>query len=115
INIDKIILSKGAHSNRNDGMCAMEAVAYVAGEPHTDHPQCACPVVSTFVRGLNDAIADDSRRTELLRHRIPKLVGSRSDKATEHARSLLALDWMIRHWLPTWLDLRHELHEHAVA
>lgn len=115
ININKITLRKGAHIRRNDGMCAMEAVAYAAGEPHSDAPPPACPVIAAFVRGLNDAIDDDERRTILLRHRIPKLVGSRSDKSTEHARSLLALDWLIRHWLPTWLDLRPDLHEHTAA
>jgi hypothetical protein len=115
IDINTITLSKGSHPSPDAGLCAMEAVAYAAGEPHSDAPQCACPVIAAFVRGLNDAIDDDSRRTALLRHRIPRLVGTRANAATEHARSLLALDWMIRHWLPTWLDLTPSRAEHATA
>lgn len=32
-------LLKGNHSKIEDGACALEAAAYIAGEPHTDHPE----------------------------------------------------------------------------
>ena len=38
-------LEKGAHK-RGSGMCAMEAAAYIAGEPHSDHPVCVSPVIA---------------------------------------------------------------------
>ena len=37
-------LKKGAHSSPDAGMCALEAAAWIAGEPHSDHPECVCPV-----------------------------------------------------------------------
>jgi hypothetical protein len=39
-------LSHGSHDRREDGMCLMEAVAFLAGERHSDRPVCACPVLS---------------------------------------------------------------------
>ena len=38
-------LSSGGHGGIDEGMCVMEAVAYVAGEPWSDAPACACPVI----------------------------------------------------------------------
>jgi hypothetical protein len=43
-----IHLEAGAHSNPEEGMCAMELVAYVAGEPFTDRPQCTSKVIGAF-------------------------------------------------------------------
>ncbi len=31
--LDALVLAEGAHDNPDDGMCVMEAVAYIAGEP----------------------------------------------------------------------------------
>ena len=66
----------GAHQP-NGMMCAMEAVAFVAGELWSDHPECACPVIGAFMRAWNDGLADDVERTTLLRPLVPKLVGTR--------------------------------------
>ena len=96
-------------------MCVMEAVAYVAGEPHSDHPQCACPVVGAFLRSWNDAIQDDATRTALLAPLVTRLVGSRSTRAVEVVRSDLALDWLVRVQTPAWLDLTPALAPHAEA
>mgnify|MGYP007059429784 CR=1 FL=1 len=38
--------SSGAHDTREQGMCVMEAVAYIACEQHSDRPKCACPAAS---------------------------------------------------------------------
>ena len=46
------VLKCGKHDNPEDGMCLMEAVAYVAGESLTDHPECCCPVIAEFGRCL---------------------------------------------------------------
>lgn len=45
-----LTLHEGAHKDPADGMCAMEAAAWIAGEPHSDHPACACPVIGAFMR-----------------------------------------------------------------
>lgn len=59
--IENLNLDKGAHSTRDEGVCLMEAVAFVAGEPHTDHPVCASPVLGAFGRSLNDVLSDETR------------------------------------------------------
>jgi len=94
---------------------AMEAVAYVAGEPWADHPQCACPVITDFLIAWNDGLPSDEERDQLLKPLIPRLVGSRSTRAVEERRSYLALDWLIRVHTPKWLDLVPALHDHAKA
>jgi hypothetical protein len=97
-------------------LCIMEAVAYVAGEPWSDSPACASPVVSAFLRSWNDALSD-ADRDRLLPAAVwvPRLVGSRGDPATEERRAYLALDWFIRVHAPAWLDLVTSLASHAEA
>jgi hypothetical protein len=94
----------------------MEAVAYMAGEPWSDSPACASPVVSAFLRAWNDALSD-ADRDRLLPAAVwvPRLVGSRGDPATEEQRAYLALDWLMRVHTPAWLDLVPALAPHAVA
>jgi hypothetical protein len=102
--LDARPLAKGAHDGPEDGCCIMEAVAYVAGEPWSDHPECACPVISTFLRSWNDSLPDGERDT-LLRPLVIKLVGTRSTKKIEHSRSLMCADWLVRVQTPAWLRL----------
>ena len=55
-------IKSGAHAAQDDMMCAMEAVAWLAGEQWSDKPECACPVISAFVRNWNDSISSDETR-----------------------------------------------------
>ena len=97
-------------------LCIMEAVAYIAGEPWSDSPACASPVISAFLRSWNDALSD-ADRDRLLPAAVwvTRLVGSRGDSATEVRRAYLALDWLIRVHTPAWLDLVPSLAAHAEA
>ena len=52
--LDAITLASGSHDNPDVGLCAMEAVAWLAGQGHTDHPRCASPVLGAMCRSLND-------------------------------------------------------------
>ena len=97
-------LSDGAHDEASGEMCVMEAVAFIAGEPWSDSPQCASPVIAEFMRSWNDALPDDERDA-LLRPLIPHLIGTRADDATEHRRALMAADWLVRVNTPAWLRL----------
>ena len=47
-------LKRGGHTLTDGEMCVMEAVAYVAGERWSDAPQCACPVITSFMVSWND-------------------------------------------------------------
>ena len=102
--LDTIQLAEGGHHDPEAGLCLLEAVAYVAGERHSDHPTCTSPVLGTFGRSLNDVLPDELRQG--LKPLIPQLIGTRGDGHDE-TRSLLALDWLIRTWLPAWLQLAH--------
>src|SRR5690606_12434912 len=73
--LDEIILDSGAHPDREQGVCLMEAVAWVAGEPHSDHPRCVDVALAAYGRTLNDLLRDDER--QLLVPLIPMLIGTR--------------------------------------
>jgi hypothetical protein len=105
-----MILEKGKHSDPSDGMCLLEAVALMAGEPFTDHPACVSPVLAEFGRTLNDALPDDQR--QLLAPLIPLLVGTVDAEADERD-GLRCAHWLVAHWLPAWLDLASGLEGHA--
>ena len=106
-------LSHGAHEPDGAQLCAMEAVAFIAREPWSDHPQCACPVIGAFMRSWNDCLPD-ADRTALLLPLIPRLVGTRGSKALEARRANMAVDWMVRVHAPAWLRLAG-LTDHADA
>jgi hypothetical protein len=112
--LDLTALRKGAHGTHgaHDGpagpgdeppqMCLLEAAAWVAGEPWSDHPKCVSPVLGVLGRRLNDVLPDDRRQE--LKPLVPLLLGTAGDGLDE-ARSYLALDWLIRTYTPAWLDL----------
>ncbi len=98
----QIELKKGAHSNIDEGACLMEAVSFLAREQFSDHPKCVSPVLGTFGRNLNDVLPDALRQE--LKSLIPSLPGT-ADDGMDETRGYMALDWLIRTWLPVWLDL----------
>ncbi|EQA96825.1 hypothetical protein [Sphingobium baderi] len=97
-------LSSGGHFSFEDGVCAMEAAAYIAGEPHSDHPDCACPVITAFMISWNDSLNDEDRN-RLILPLIVKTVGTRSTPEVEQRRAIMATDWLIRVHTPAWLRL----------
>ena len=102
LDLDSLTIYKGAHSESEHRMCIMEAVAYVAGEPWSDHPVCASPVISAFLRSYNDSVSDEVRQT--LKPFIPRLIGT-ANPALEERRALVAADWLVRTHTPAWLRL----------
>ncbi|MGD9631443.1 MAG: hypothetical protein AB7V18_19565 [Pyrinomonadaceae bacterium] len=56
-----IRLSFGFHAAPEDGMCVMEAVAYVSGEMHSDTPQCVCGSFIGVARAINDKMTPSQR------------------------------------------------------
>ena len=102
-------LLHGAHAP--DGkMCVMEAVAYVAGEPWSDHPACVCSVIGAFLRRWNDDLNDTDR--QMLKPFVPRLIGTKATPDIEERRAWMLMDWMIRVYTPAWLELA-ELKEQA--
>lgn len=80
-------------------MCAMEMVAWLAGEPHSDEPRCACPVIGALVRACNDAMSD-AQRNLYLRPLVPRILGTRATAAVERVRGYLVVDALVHVLLP---------------
>jgi hypothetical protein len=108
-----LYLDRGGHESPEAGMCLLEAVSYVAGEPFGDHPECVSPVIAAFGRRWNDALSDEDRN-RLLRPLIPLLVGTRTTPEDEEMRAWMAVDWLARVHTPAFLRLAG-LEEHARA
>jgi len=109
--LEHFFLRAGAHASRDDGMCAMEMVAWLAGEAHSDEPNCACPVLAALVRACNDAMSDE-QRNRYLRPLVPILVGTRATAAVERRRGMVVADTLVRILLP--MRLRRQ-RRHAEA
>jgi hypothetical protein len=113
--LEALHLSAGNHADFEKGVCVMELVSYIAGEPWSDHPTCACPVLTSFLMAWNDGLPSDAERDRLLKPLVEQLVDTRSTRAVEERRSYMALDWLIRVHTPKWLDLVPALSLHAKA
>ena len=113
--LEGLKLETGAHDAPKNGLvhaCVMEAVAYIAGEPFSDHPECASPVLGVFLRSWNDALSDEDR--QMLKPLIPRLVGTKASAKVEEKRAWMAADWLGRECSPAFLRLAG-LTEHAEA
>src|SRR5579885_842457 len=110
LDIESLELKSGGHVKNSKEFCVMEAVAYVAGEPWSDHPQCACPILSSFMRSWNDSLDDATRQK--LKPYIPRLVGTNDGNSDR--RGWMFLDWLSRECAPALLELA-QLNEHAKA
>jgi hypothetical protein len=91
--IEDIVLTTGNHLTREDGLCVMEAVAWVAGETHTDMPKCVSPVISRYCQGLNDEGNEEVR--ERLKPYIYKVIGTASPEL-DLKRAFIVADYAVR-------------------
>ena len=94
LDLEQLHLRQGTGTDVEHGVCVMQAVAYVAGEDLTDHPTCASPSISGFLRSWNDGMQDSERQS--LKQYIEPLVGSKGSDWLEVARAFKAVDWSIR-------------------
>lgn len=111
--LKKLDIKMGAHPLRESGMCVMEAVAWFAGEPHSDRPKCACPVLAHFMREWNDDLPNDKIRNDLLRPLVPLLARSKANPKVEKRRHWEITDWRIRTGVPAFLERVPETRELA--
>jgi hypothetical protein len=105
IDLDTLVLREGEHESPSAGLCVMEAAAFIAGEEHSDHPDCVSPVIAAFLRSWNDGLPDDATRTRLLKPYVRRVIGTRTTDADEETRAWLATDWLVRVQTPAWLEL----------
>ena len=102
LTLDTLVLTAGKHHTREDGMCLLEAAAWLAGKLHTDHPRCVSPVLAAFGRKLNDTLSQDDRQR--LKPYLPLMLNTAGD-GKDQARAYMALDWLTRTCLAAALDL----------
>ena len=99
------VLTSGSHDSPEEGLCLIEAAAYHAGKPHSDHADGVCPVLGAFGRALNDGPwPSDKARTEALGPLVAKLVGTRSTVAVERARAAFLAQRALTVYAPLALD-----------
>ena len=98
------MLATGQHGGSGDAMCAMEAVAYLAGEPVSDEPACASRIIAAFLRVWNDGLPQ-TERASLIRPLLTRIVGTNAPEAVERRRVGKVVDWLVRTHLPAWFRL----------
>lgn len=104
-------LKRGAHASPQDGVCAMEMVAFLERLPHSDAPECTCPVLAAFVRSVNDMLCDDERQ-QLLPY-LPRLVGTVAPEFKQARAEYLA--WQAIHVFAPIALRAVRLNDHAAA
>jgi hypothetical protein len=112
IDLESIMLAKGAHASCEKAVCVMELTSCLADEPFSDHPQCVSPVIGAFCRSWNDSLDDETRQR--LKPYAQLVIGTRTTKQDERIRAWLATDWLVRTFAPAWLD-RAGLDAHAAS
>lgn len=116
-----IDLSFGGHDNRSIGLCANEAAAWLAGEPHSSSPLCVACTLCELISGSNDALSHRARQR--LKEILPNILNTNTARtdtdytleayglhgavAREFARALIAVDCAVREIAPLWFDDRH--------
>jgi hypothetical protein len=108
---DQYHLAVGPHRRPGGARCAMEWVAHLAGQAHTDSPATVSPVLAAFARSWNDALPDDVRQR--LRPYLARTIGTAADGHDER-RAWLCTDWLVRTCVPAMLD-QAGLRDHADA
>jgi hypothetical protein len=84
-------LTQGKHRDPDHGACVMELASMLAGEPFSDRPRCADPVIAGFLRTYNDGI-DDRRRQDLY-PLAAEVVGTRAVAGVQAERARMCLAW----------------------
>lgn len=78
--LEAVFISLGKHNNRGEGTCVMEAAAYIAGEYHTDRPQCVDSHITALMIHRNDSSNDDERQR--LKTLIPMILDTDETPST---------------------------------
>jgi hypothetical protein len=101
LDLDAVTLDAGPHGHRVDGVNLLEAVAWWAGEPHTDRPVCVSPVLARFAGEWAEAL--DHQPRQRLKRLVPALAGTAADGA-DRRRVLMLADWLVHTCAPAFLQ-----------
>jgi len=95
-------LERAGHRGPAEGFCVMELCAYIAREPWSDRPRCACPVIARYAMQLNDRMPDEQRQ-RLLPY-VVRIAGSRATPRTTRRRGYHAATLAVTVFAPLALD-----------
>lgn len=96
-----ISLSYGSHPQREEGMCAMEAAAFIAGEPHSDRPLCVDEAITVLMIRFNDKLKTDEERNHWIKPLIPRVLGTRTtDRKVFLKRTYACANFVIHRTAP---------------
>ena len=108
-------LSVGAHDEPTSPFpdqgdwqwCMMEVAAWMAGEAWSDDPANVSPVIAQLCKALNDTFTDTERQDlkTYLAVAPDGVIDTVSPGADETTRKYLSTNWLIRTYLPSWLDI----------
>ncbi len=94
---DRVELVSGGIGDPDDGrLCLMSLVAFLAGEPHSDAPRCASPLVQTFAVVVNDHMPYAARQR--LKPFAPRIIGT--NDGLDGARAAVLLQALAERALP---------------
>lgn len=97
-----IVIEPHSHPRRGSRLSVLELAAWLAGEPHSDHPVTVSPVLRVYARELAAGVDEPLRQS--LRDRASRLAGTgRFDDATERRRSWILADRLLRGHAAAWL------------
>ncbi len=100
--LNKYELKTGSHESLDKGACIMELVSYIANEPWSDHPKCACPILTEYAIRMNDRFNNEHR--QLLKPLIPLLLNSVASDPVKIARKRLIMWRNVTVMYPLILD-----------
>ncbi|WP_019808079.1 hypothetical protein [Saccharomonospora halophila] len=100
LDLTAITLTRSPNPSRSNRVCLPEAVAWFADEEHSTQPGCVSTVLLRTGSALCARLPHDKRQG--LKRFVPGLVDTAGDGCDED-RSRLAMDWLVRVYLPTWL------------
>lgn len=99
---DRVDLVNRVGDRAQQELCVMSLVALMAGERHSDRPECACPVITAYAIKLNDALDREARQH--LKPFAPRIIGTRDGYGEERARFIVTR--ILRDVVPRLLDTR---------
>lgn len=94
----ELALDASAHATPDEGTTVMEAVAFIAGEPHSQSPVCCCPVIAAVVRSAGASRNYDTQNA-LCAFLFP-LAQSKSTPEVEALRAQRLVDYVMFDALP---------------
>ena len=102
------LLQNSAH-DRIVGVTAAEALAWMAGDPHSENPPSICPVLLAAVRFWGRNLSQRAR-DNLLRPILPSLLDTGGDARTSTRRAQFFMAWTLMTNTSAWMDAagRHE-------